>query len=60
MEKERGTEEAYGEGRGQIMLCLINLGFILRKLGNVWRALISQGTQCDLGFKSPLKLRYRE
>lgn len=56
MGKERGTEE----GRGQIILRLVHLGFSLRKLGNLSRALSSQGTQCDLGFKSSLRLRYRE
>lgn len=46
MGKERGTEEACGEGRGQFMLRLISLGFILRKLGSL-----------DLSFKSFPRLR---
>lgn len=34
----RGTGEACGQGRSQIMLQLSSLGRILRKAGSLWRA----------------------
>lgn len=48
--REGQTPGLWGR-QGQIMLCLTRLGFSLRKLGSLWRALSSQGTQYDLGFK---------
>lgn len=47
---ERDRPGLWGR-QGQVRLCLPHLGFSLRKLGSLWRALSSQRAQYDLGFK---------